>query len=246
MSRALFITGTDTGCGKTAVGCALARTLRRAGARVRVLKPVETGCAPHPADALALAAAAQDASPLDRLCPYRFRLPASPAVAARAEGADGAEDGEGAMVRLAPIRAALEAARRDADIVLVEGAGGLLVPLAPGLDMAGLAAQLDLPLLIVARASLGTHNHTLLTLEAARSRSLAVAGVAVSHAQAGLSDAERANLDHLIATLPVAFLGELAHGAEQFPDTPAWRRLFPQAAGLPARAWMPPAADRAC
>ena len=232
MSRALFITGTDTGCGKTAVGCALARTLRRAGHRVRVLKPVETGCAPHPADALALAAAADDASPLERLCPYRLRLPASPAVAARAEG------GDGAMVRLEPIRSALEAARRDADIVLVEGAGGLLVPLAPGLDMAALAAELDLPLLVVARASLGTHNHTLLTLEVARTRGLAVSGVAVSHTQAALSSAERANLNHLIATLPAEFLGELEHGAEQFPGTPEgiWRRLFPQAEDFPEHA----------
>ena len=209
---AIFVTGTDTGVGKTAVACAIARAARRAGLRVRALKPVETGCARGadgalvPADALALAAAAGDDAPLERLCPWRLELPAAPEVAAAAAGES---------LALAPIAEALAAARKDADLVLVEGAGGLLVPVFPGLDMAGLAARLDLPVLVVARAALGTINHTLLTLEAARARRLRVLGVAVSHTSSVHSHADRRNLDWLLARLPAPFLGELPHGAEE-------------------------------
>ncbi|HKC50395.1 MAG TPA: dethiobiotin synthase [Myxococcota bacterium] len=209
---AVFVTGTDTGAGKTAVACALARAARAAGLHVRVLKPIETGCARGadgelvPADALALAEAAGDDAPLARLCPHRFALPAAPEVAAAAEGAS---------IALEPIAAALALAAKDADLVLVEGAGGLLVPIAPGLDMAGLAARFDLPIVVAARASLGTLNHTLLTLEAARARDLRVLGVVVSHTAKVHPDADRRNLDLLLARLPARFLGELAHGAQR-------------------------------
>lgn len=206
---AIFVTGTDTGCGKTAVACALARSLSAAGKRVRVLKPIETGCVGGvPADALALADAAGDDAPVERLCPYRLAIPAAPEVAARAENI---------AIALAPIEAALARARGDADLVIVEGAGGLLVPISPGLDMAGLASHLRLPILVVARAALGTINHTLLTLEAARARGLRVLGVVVSHACAGLSRADRQNLDLLLERLPVPLLGELPFGARQLP-----------------------------
>ena len=209
---ALFVTGTDTGAGKTAVACALARAARRAGARVRVLKPIETGCARgadgslEAADALALAAAAGDDAPLERLCTYRLELPAAPEAAAAAEGVS---------LDLTRIADAFALARKDADLVIVEGAGGLLVPIAPRLDMAGLAARLDLPVVVVARAALGTINHTLLTLEAARARGLRVLGVAISHTTAVHSDADRRNLALLLARLPARFLGTLPHGAEE-------------------------------
>jgi dethiobiotin synthetase len=222
---AIFVSGTDTGCGKTRVGCALARGLRAAGRRVRVLKPVETGCAERggalvPSDALALAAAAGDDSPLEQLCPYRLRLAAAPEVAARAEGVE---------LDRQRISAALARARAGADCVLVEGAGGLLVPLGPDLDMAGLARRLGLPLLIVARARLGTLNHTLLTLEAAAARGLRVLGVAISHTDPELPDAERRNLDALHALLErnrVTWLGELGHGSECLSPEPLPRALL--------------------
>jgi dethiobiotin synthetase len=206
---AVFVSGTDTGCGKTAVACALARSVRAAGKRVRVLKPIETGCeAGVPADALALAEAAADDGPVERLCPYRFALPAAPEVAARAEGA---------AIELAPIEAAFARACADADLVIVEGAGGLLVPISPRLDMAGLAGHLRLPVVVVARATLGTINHTLLTLEAARARDLRVLGVVVSHACAALSQADRRNLELLIERLPVPLIGELPFAGRQLP-----------------------------
>jgi dethiobiotin synthetase len=212
---AWFVAGTDTGCGKTAVACALARAGRDAGLHIRVLKPIETGCARGPdgalvpADALALATAAGDDAPVERLCPYRFELPAAPEVAAAEAGLH---------IDVSRIADAYALAERDADLVLAEAAGGLLVPIAPGLDMAGLSAHFDWPLVVVARAALGTINHTLLTLEAASLRGLRVLGVVVSHTAPDLSHAERRNLDRLIARLPARFLGELPHGAQKIPE----------------------------
>ncbi len=208
----LFITGTDTGCGKTSVACALARSLRRAGLRVRALKPVETGCDERrPADALALAEACGDTAPLERLCPYRLALAAAPAVAAAAESVS---------IELPRIQKAYAEAADGADLVIVEGAGGLLVPLDREHCMGDLAALLGLPLLVVARASLGTINHSELTLEAAAARSLRVVGLGVSHTTPELPPAERANLDHLLEKLPVPCLGELAHGAQEWSPRP--------------------------
>ncbi len=205
----LFITGTDTGCGKTTVGCALAAAARAQGLVVRVLKPVETGCPEHPGgrgapDAEALARAAGDDGPPDAICPYRLRLAASPAVAARAEGLS---------IDVGRIEKAFEQAAARADLVLVEGAGGLRVRLGPEIDMAALAARLELPLLVVARAALGTYNHTQLTLEAAAARGLRMLGVVVSHTAPDLSAADRSNLEALLGDLPVALLGELGYAA---------------------------------
>jgi dethiobiotin synthetase len=112
------------------------------------------------------------------------------------------------------IRAHAEACE-GADLVLVEGAGGLLVPIAAELDMAGLAATLGWPLVVVARAALGTMNHTWLTLQAAAARELPVAGVVVSHTAAELSAADRLNLDRLLEDLPVPLLGELPYRGMQ-------------------------------
>jgi len=223
--NAFFVTGTDTACGKTRVACALARALHESGRRVRVLKPVETGCAMRdgacvPDDALALAAAAADASPLERLCPYPLPLAAAPEVAARDAGIE---------IDPARISSALEAAREGADAVLVEGAGGLLVPLAPGIDMADLAARLALPLLVVARAALGTINHTRLTLEAARTRGLRVLGVAISHTEPTHDSAALRNLDALREQLlrgGCAWLGELGHGEARLAPEPVPRPLL--------------------
>jgi dethiobiotin synthetase len=202
--KAIFVTGTDTGCGKTAVACALARAARAAGLRVRAIKPIETGCADGaPADALALAEAAGDDAPLERLCPYRFALAAAPEAAAAAEGR---------AIELARIADAFALAAKDADLLIAEGAGGLLVPIAPGLDMADLAAGLDLPLVVAARAALGTINHTRLTLEAASARGLRVLGVAISYTTAVHPPADQRNLELLLARLPVPLLGELPHG----------------------------------
>jgi len=201
----IFVTGTDTGCGKTTVGRALAAALADRGLGVGILKPVETGCEAGddgelvPADAVALARAARLDVPVQALCPYRFPLPASPQRAA----ADA-----GVTIELDRITAAYEAMRRDRQLVVVEGAGGLLVPLSPELMMPDLARALGLPVLVVARDALGTVNHTLLTVEAVRARGLELAGVVLSETadtRAELHNAEAIS-DHgdvaVLGTLP--------------------------------------------
>jgi dethiobiotin synthetase len=157
--RGYFVTATDTAVGKTVVMAGLAASLRARGLDVAVFKPVQSGAlADDPAGDTAL---------LGADCVYSFAAPLAPLVAARAEGE---------TIELEPILARARKLASEHEILLVEGAGGLLVPLAPGLDVAGLAAVLGFPLIVVARAGLGTVNHTLLTIEAARARGLDVAG----------------------------------------------------------------------
>ncbi len=208
MSRSLFVTGTDTGVGKTVVACALVRALRAAGVDAGAMKPVETGVGPEgPLDAQALREAAGGSDPLDDVCPQRFALPAAPTVAARAESR---------TVALGELDAAFDRlAARHAQMV-VEGAGGLLVPLTDALDMADLAARWSLAVVVVARAALGTINHTLLTLEALERRGLPLAGVVISHAGGRLSAPDAANLEALRDALGPRLGGEvppLAPGA---------------------------------
>jgi dethiobiotin synthetase len=166
--RRVFVTGTDTGVGKTWVSCALARAWSDQGARVGVFKPAESG---DGGDALALLKAARCPLPLDLVRPYAFKRPLAPAVAAAEEGT---------RVSLAGLKLCYRQIAAASDRVLVEGAGGLLVPYGPRLDGAGLAKALGLPVLIIARAKLGTINHSLLTVEAARRRGLRVLGVVLN------------------------------------------------------------------
>ena len=164
----LFISGTDTGVGKTWVACSLARWGRAEGWRMGVLKPAESGGG---GDAIALMRASGTKLSLEQVRPYAFRRPLAPAVAAAAEGR---------KITFAAIRKAYDEVAALSDWTLVEGAGGLLVPYAPGLDGAGLAKRLGLPVLLVARAGLGTINHSLLSLQAARHRGLRVLGIVLN------------------------------------------------------------------
>lgn len=187
----LFVTGTDTGIGKTVVTTALAAALVRAGRRVGVMKPAETGCRPDPEDALALAAAAGDDAPLADVCPYRLPDPLAPALAAERAGVAIDVD---AVVRLAHAREA------STDVLLVEGAGGLLVPLAPGVHFADLAARLGARVIVVVGSRLGAINHALLTFEALAQRGLPVAGYVVNRLGAADDVAIETN-ETLLATL---------------------------------------------
>lgn len=201
--RGLFVTGTDTGVGKTFVTTALARGLRAAGIDVGVMKPIETGVpAAGPEDARALRIAAGVDDTLEQICPVRFSLPASPEAAARAENQP---------VPMAAIHEAFEVLARRHALMLVEGAGGLLVPIDGATDMADLARAFGLPLLLVARANLGTVNHTRLSLEAAEARGLEVFGVVLSHATAELPEGDRRNLEGLRERLGGRLLAELPH-----------------------------------
>ncbi len=166
--KGLFVTGTDTGVGKTFVSCALIRAARAAGHRVFAFKPIETGCVNgFGEDQTALAEAAGDVP----RGTYRLALPAAPWVAALAEGVD---------IDLDRIGEDLVAGAAAADRVLVEAAGGWRVPITSTGDTSALARLCGLPVLVVARAGLGTINHTLLTLEAIGRDQLPIAGVVLS------------------------------------------------------------------
>jgi dethiobiotin synthetase len=189
--RGLFVTGTDTGVGKTLISAALLRYARRLGLVPIPFKPAETGCAPDPADARTLWHAA--APPIDEadVCLYPLRLPVAPLAAAEAEG-----------VRIDPERIANRATTLAAkgDLLLVEGAGGLLVPYADGVTGVDLAKQLGLPLLVVARTALGTVNHTALTLREAARNEVPVCGLILNRTPGTDGPQEAANAA-LIASL---------------------------------------------
>lgn len=209
-----FVTGTDTGVGKTFVSCALARGLRAAGVDIGVMKPIETGVpAEGPEDARALRRAAGVDDPLELICPVRFSLPASPEAAARAEERTASVE---------PIREAFESLAGRHAFMLVEGAGGLLVPIDARTDMADLVRELDLPLLLVARAGLGTVNHTRLSLEAAETRGLDVFGVVISHSTADEPEGDRRNLEGLRERLGDRLVLELNYRPSGRPSEP-WR-----------------------
>jgi dethiobiotin synthetase len=199
--RGIFVTGTDTGVGKTVIACGLARGLRQRGIDVGVMKPCETGIGPAgPLDALALRSAAGANDPIEVVCPQSFALPAAPSVAAQVEGR---------VVDLERIRVASKTLATRHEFLLVEGAGGWLVPITPEFAMADLAAELGLPVLVVARASLGTINHTLLTVEAIERRGIPLGGVVVNHAGGVLSGADARNLHALRGALGAKLLAEV-------------------------------------
>lgn len=195
----VFVTGTDTGVGKTTVTATIARLLRQRGVDVGVMKPVETGVAdprqPGP-DARLLAWAVASGDPPELLAPCRFRLPVAPALAAKKEGA---------KIVLAELAAAARELTRRHQIVLVEGAGGLMVPLAGGLLVADLVQQLGARLLIVTRPDLGTLNHTLLTVFAARQLEIPLAGLVLNRMPADPDEAQ-ADAPHSLASLASADL----------------------------------------
>jgi dethiobiotin synthetase len=189
----LFFTGTDTGVGKTLVTAAVARCLRARGRAVAVCKPVATGARPVGGrwlsdDTAALAEAAGLGDDWEAVTPFAFPDPVAPPLAARRRGV---------ALELGAIAAEVRQRRRPGAALLVEGVGGLLCPLTEAATVADLVRELALPLVVVARRSLGTLNHTLLTLEAARSRGLAVAGVVVSETVPPEGLADETNVDEL-------------------------------------------------
>jgi dethiobiotin synthetase len=200
---ALFVTGTDTGVGKTFVACAVAAALRARGLRVGVLKPVETGVVREPEDALALRAAAGDPAPLDDVCPYRLRAPLAPAVAARLEGV---------TLDVERLTALVQRRARETDILLVEGAGGLLVPVVGRVTWAELAARLALPLLIVAANRLGTVNHCALTARVATAAGLRVCGFVLSQPTPASDESAATNAETIAALMDLPVLTVLGHG----------------------------------
>jgi dethiobiotin synthetase len=199
----IFVMGTGTGVGKTVVAAAIALAARARGRRAAPLKPAQTGDdGTAVGDAEFVARAIGLDEPLEALCPYRLRAPLAPAVAASLEGR-----------RLDPevVARAYNDLRERHDLVLVEAAGGALVPFSDGVDMAGLASLLGLPVVVAARPGLGTLNHALLTLEALHRRGLTVLGVVISGypAEPGLD--ALTNPPALARLTPAPLLGVIPH-----------------------------------
>ena len=171
----LFVTGTDTGVGKTVVAGAIAAWFRSRGARVAVLKPIATGCERRreglvSPDAEFLAHCADAAHPLDLICPIRYVEPLAPAIAAERAGQ---------QVDWAAVQRSLDLLTRDSDVIVVEGVGGAMVPLDEKHTVLDLVKWLGLASVIVARPGLGTISHTLLTVAALRPVA-EVAGVVIN------------------------------------------------------------------
>jgi dethiobiotin synthetase len=168
----LFVTGTGTGVGKTVVAAVIARALVTEGRRVSVFKPAVTGLdEPGEADHALLRRAAGSNQSDGEIAPYRYGPPASPHLAARLAGE---------RIEREQLIAAAQAAAATADIVVCEGVGGLLVPLSPDYLVRDFAVDLELPLVIAASPGLGTINHTLLTIEAAREADLEIETVVLT------------------------------------------------------------------
>ncbi|MGH7909123.1 MAG: dethiobiotin synthase [Thermodesulfobacteriota bacterium] len=201
LPKGIFITGTDTGVGKTVVSAALALTLKQTGNKVAVMKPVQTGTDSGGClDIEFIQSVIETNYPLDNVCPYRFSHPLAPLVAANLVGERiDLERIKSCYYRLASIH----------DTVIVEGAGGLLVPLTDNYLMSDLASNLCLSLIIVTRPSLGTLNHTLLTVESAKARGLKVMGIIINQFPSYPGLAERTNPELILKMTGEPILGIL-------------------------------------
>ena len=220
-ARACFVTATGTGVGKTIVAAAIAAGLAAEGVRVSARKPIATGVGDGAAgDDLArlddhALLAAVTGEPPEEVAPLRFEPPVSPHLAAELAGLE---------IDCAAVLAGLRRRAGEAEALVVEGIGGLLVPVAPGWDVRRIARELGWPVIVVAGPALGTINHTLLTLEAARAAALDVRAVVLTPWPGEPSPIERSN------RATIADLGGVAVSA-----LPALPRVTVETLALAAR-----------
>jgi dethiobiotin synthetase len=210
MTASYFVTGTDTGVGKTFATCALLLRARREGFTATAIKPVAAGVAAdgenEDVQAHRAAASPEIELPLRVRNPYCLAPPVAPHIAAREAGVE---------IAFAVIEEALRVAERAADRVLVEGAGGFRVPLGAEGDSADLARLLNLPIILVVGMRLGCINHALLTAEAIAARRLPFAGWIANRIEADMPRFEQ-NLATLETALPAPLLGVLS--CQPHPD----------------------------
>ncbi|MFQ5328995.1 MAG: dethiobiotin synthase [Thermodesulfobacteriota bacterium] len=197
MKRGFFITGTDTGIGKTFITALIATAMRKEGIDVGVMKPMETGCLEKdgkliPADATLLKEAVGTEDDIDLINPYRFHLPAAPSIAARAKGE---------VIERSLIMDPFELLAKRHETLLVEGVGGLMVPINETATVTDLIKWLALPVIIVAGTQLGTINHTLLTVSTARQHGIGIAGIVFNN----YSEDEESAVEEIVrfTTLPI-------------------------------------------
>lgn len=203
MGRGVFIAGTDTGVGKTTVAAGLAAVLKARGIDVGIMKPVETGCSKAiPKDTLLLKKAAKVEDELDLINPYRFERPLAPLVAAQMERK---------KISLKRLKSCFQELEKRHQFLIVEGIGGLLVPLTLQHFTFHFAPLFSLPMILVARANLGTINHTLLSLKWAISQGLEVIGVVINNLIEKQGLAENTNPKTLQRLMEVPLLGVMPY-----------------------------------
>lgn len=214
MSTAFFVTGTDTGAGKTFTSTVLLHALRQRGLRAVGMKPIASGSEETPEglrneDALALQAASHPRPDYALVNPWALREPTAPEIAARIDGVE---------VTLPPIVAAFEQLKREADVVLVEGVGGFLAPVNAQLDQCALPRTLGLPVLVVVGLKLGCINHARMTVDAVQSRGFRVLGWIASEVEPTMLFPDD-YFEALKAALPIPCLGRLPNAPGADPAT---------------------------
>ncbi len=203
----LFVVGTDTGVGKTVVAAALIHHLRDSGVNAGAFKPVESG---GREDSGFLREAAGGEDPIELVNPYSFKTPISPHQAAEEEGRE---------IRIGEILDAFDSLKKRHDYIVAEGAGGLLVPLRRDFLVGDLIVRLGLPVLVVARAAVGTINHTLLTVRQAQSLGLKVAGIVINNEKPMVVSKSVSRPEDLTHYTDAPLLGRFPHLDNMSPDT---------------------------
>lgn len=210
--KSIFITGTDTGVGKTAVACSLAAYLSlKKGRDVGVMKPFESGgdasAGEMIGDAWSLKAASGSQDPIRDINPYNFNAPLAPEPAAMQENAD---------IDIGRVMAAYRRLRDRHDVVIVEGAGGILVPIRDGYFYSNLIADMEAPVVLVSRLTLGTINHTLLSCRYLKTIGVEVCGVILNDMTGENDIASETNPAMLRKYLEIPLLGIFPHAPDLF------------------------------
>lgn len=200
--KGIFVTGTDTGVGKTYISCLIAKELKKHNIDTGVMKPVETGCAKRggilvPSDGLLLKSSASTIDPLELIVPYRFRAPLAPLVAGKIERK---------KIELKKIFDSLRILSKKHDFLLVEGAGGLLVPLTQSYTYLDFIIDTGLEVVLVAGNKLGVINHTMLTIECLKKHGINPVAIVLNNFSPKNTPAKKTNfsaLKSLIGSIPL-------------------------------------------
>lgn len=205
--RGIFVTGTDTGVGKTIIAGGIAGALRDRGIDVGVMKPVESGCMvvegrKIPSDALFLKVMAGINDPIELINSYSLEKPLAPSVTAEREGIEIDTD---------KILSDYKKLKKRHKFLIVEGVGGLMVPIKKGFFVSDLIRLMKLPILVVIRANLGTINHTLLTVNHANHLKISVFGVIINHLSKDDGLAEKTNPGVLKELLNIPIIGDFPY-----------------------------------